>query len=195
MKKATKFLTYLIISCFIFSISSDVLAQSKRQIRKAKKLAIEEMIKNKVDSLVNTKDLVLFINEINPSDGEIIRYSEGYIFTLKNDKITCNLPYYGRSKVNVSTYSSDNIRIEFVEKIVDVYKSKYKGETTINIKAVNEIGEEWIFYLNIFGNAEFRMSAESIKREKIYFSGKINNLNFKDIEKEIDKKFKKDDKK
>lgn len=184
MKRTLKFLTYLSISLIVILSSLNAQAQSKRQIKKAKKIATEEMVSRKIDSLLLTKDLELFINEINPSDGEIIKYSQGYLFTYKDEKLTCNLPYYGRNKT--STYASDNIYIQYDNTYANFTKSRYRGETIVKISANNDKGEEWIFYISLYNNGDFRMSAETINREKIYFSGRINNINMDKIKEDVD---------
>ncbi len=191
MKKIYKTTSILLILCVLTSIFNSINAQEKKKSKKAKKIEIEMMISKKVDSLINSRDLVLYINETQGSDGEISYLKDGYDFDFRNNVLNCNIPYYGKSK-NTSTYSSENINmnIEMINAPANVTSQKSRGATQMKINSKTDVGEEWIFYITIFNNAEFRMSAETINREKIYYSGNIKNFNLKEETKKIENQLK-----
>ena len=141
--------------------------------------------KDTVSQVISNQEFTFMAQKANPLDtsvnnvmnsmpgmtNRILNLDYGYTVKVEKDKLTVNLPYFGRSYT--PSYNSTNIGFNFESKDFSIYKAEGKKKSqllTFNIKDQNTFKK---FYLEIFENGRAYLSIDSNDRQPISYDGFI----------------------
>ena len=141
--------------------------------------------KDTVSQVISNQEFTFMAQKANPLDtsvnnvmnsmpgmtNRILNLDYGYTVKVEKDKLTVNLPYFGRSYT--PSYNSTNIGFNFESKDFSIHKAEGKKKSqllTFNIKDQNTFKK---FYLEIFENGRAYLSIDSNDRQPISYDGFI----------------------
>ncbi|MCC9071150.1 DUF4251 domain-containing protein [Flavobacterium sp. F-65] len=162
----TKLSILLVLSCFL---SVSVFAQKKtsKELKAEKELQQQKQI----EALIDSKNFVFEAQKISPQGGRVIILDYNtYFLKFNPEKVTCDLPFFGRG-FNIGYGSEGGIKFEGVPENVKVEKKK----KYYNLKAIVK-GKDDIYNLifSIFFNGSTTLSVNSNNRSSITYYGEIS---------------------
>lgn len=144
---------FLAVSCAI--------AQTPEEIAETQEL---------VSNALNNHEFTIEVDHIYPVKFPSIISNDGYRMTVKDGKVTANLPFFGES--HMATYASDDISIIMDEVPVDIVYEKIRRNDTLSFVAKAE-NETYSVTVTIFSNANADISCRSNNRSMMRYSGKL----------------------
>ena len=172
----------LLISISFF-ISNNVIAQSKKELRKQQQK--EDYQKTK--ELIDNKEFVFEADWATSYKGRRVNIAgDSYDLVIKNDLCKAYLPFYGRA-YSGSAYGGDGgIKFEVEGVSYDIKHNDKKTKTKIKFQ-IKHNSENYDIFLTVYSNGNANLSISSNNRSNMTYDGKITQYKEKE-EKEKDKK-------
>jgi hypothetical protein len=149
------FILSLLVTLFLISCSSSKSAAS---------LSAAD-----VQEMINNKDFVFVADRANPLRGRSRQLTSEYDVRVRNDSLTCYLPYFGRAYQAPMDPSKGGIQFTSADFTYDV--SSNRG-WNVNIKPKDESDIQQLNF-NIFENGSATLHVISTQRDPITFNGYI----------------------
>ena len=159
----------LTISLVIFlGTGSDVLAQTKKQIRAKEKV-------EKVSKLLASKRFAFKVQTAQPMRGGNFNVTSDFDLAVKNDTLQSYLPYFGRAFSAPMNPTSSPLNFTSTNFTYTATKGK-KGSTDIKIEIKDSKTDVRQYYLNVSEQGYATLQTLSNNRDPISFNGYITEL-------------------
>ncbi|MDA3879354.1 MAG: DUF4251 domain-containing protein [Prolixibacteraceae bacterium] len=168
-----KYLSCIIITLLLFSISVNGFTQEKQKSRKEIRNEKKVQIASRVDSMLMAKDYVFNARSAHPMSMPVVNLTSEYDLKVKGDSVFVYLPYYGRAYQADYMSSEGGIKLEElyedyrVEKDDDGYRIHFDAEGR---------SDEYIFTLSVSPSGYASLVVSCNNRQSIRFSGIIKGL-------------------
>lgn len=145
---------FLIITAIFMCSYGNAYSQEKpkketvKLTRAQKRAQKEKQLKDAVMKCINKDSITLVINTINPLGGTSTRSSEGYTIKLVDKKVTCKVPYLGKS--NSPMLGAQDVSIKAVDQPVEGFQKEYS------------VVDECTYYLFYFKNENTNERCECV---------------------------------
>lgn len=176
--------TILLIICFIlFSNMNSICYSQNKQTEKnktvkltraQKRAAREAKISNAIKELIINKNIQIKISKIIPTSGSTKHTSTEYLMTIKNDSLSCYLPYFGYSRTAI--FGSQNLAIESDNQKI-VLEGGYDTKKNYYIYRFNFINkntnDKWVCIMQILTNGISFVQIGSSYRDSMQYEGQF----------------------
>jgi hypothetical protein len=162
----TKLSILLVLSCFL---SVSVFAQKKtsKELKAEKELQQQKQI----EALIDSKNFVFEAQKISPQGGRVIILDYNtYFLKFNPEKVTCDLPFFGRG-FNIGYGSEGGIKFEGAPENIKVEKKKKYYNLKVIVKGKDDI---YNLIFSIFFNGSTTLSVNSNNRSSITYYGEIS---------------------
>lgn len=161
---------FKILLIIIFSAVTLILTGQEVPDKKAEK---KEKIAAAVKDAVETGNIKIVIDKIITKSRSTIEANNEYEIIIKNDSLTCYLPYFGES-YTAPLFPAD-VRVEFEEKKITFSKcSPRQGIYLIKFNTKADIGlETFSFTITIFESGFCIVNLTPSKRDYIIYHGTL----------------------
>jgi hypothetical protein len=145
----------------------------EQQTRKEKRKEKQQIIAQKVDSIVTSRNYTFTARSANPIAWQSIHLSSNYSLNIQNDSIKAHLPYYGRAyRADISSIRGGIV----IDTLFDDYHiKKTKGNYKISFNATST-KDNYYFHLTITTSGYASLTINSNNRQSITYNGIIEGL-------------------
>jgi hypothetical protein len=138
-------------------------AQTKQEKRAAQALEIKH--------LIDGQAYVFYATTVKPMSGRNRQLTADYTVDITKEKVTSDLPYFGRAYSAPIGNSDGGIKFNSTN-FEYVIKDRKKGGWDIAIKP-KDVQDVQVFNLSVFENGYANLQVTSTNRQSISFSGEI----------------------
>ena len=128
-------------------------------------------------TLISDKDYVFEAQSVSPASGRFRQLTPGYTLVVSGDKVSADLPYFGRAYAAPVDPAKGGIELNSKDFNYTVKDAKKGWDITIK---PNDAGESMQLYLTAFDNGSATLQVSSATRQTISFNGFIRPKNTKD---------------
>lgn len=160
-------LSILLVLSFFLSISVFAQKKSSKEIKAEKELLLQKQI----EALIDSKNFVFEAQRISPRGGRIIILDYNtYFLKFNEEKVTCDLPFFGRG-YNIGYGSDGGIKFDGKPENIKVEKKN----KSYNFKAIVK-GKDDVYNLmfSVFFNRSTTLTVNSNNRSSIIYYGEIS---------------------
>lgn len=171
----------LVLSALLMCVTNDGYTQNKNKkettklTRAQKKAEKERLLKGAVMECINKDSLILVVTSINPLGGTSMRSTEGYTIRLVNNKVTCKLPYHG--KTNTPMFGAQDVSLRATDQQVSQLQKEYSKDdecTYYLFYFMNEsTNERCECIFQIYNNAVSNIKISHSGRDAVGFKGEL----------------------
>ena len=160
----------LIIGILVLAFATANAQETKKQTRKEKKAAREAMLIEQTKTVLENKVYVFEATQVIPSTMRSRTLTSSYNVQIKNDTITCYLPYFG--KAHTAAYGSSQSPMDFIQPIENYKFEKTKKGYEVKFETSNN-NDRLNFFFRIADTGSASLSVNSTNRSSISYHGDI----------------------
>lgn len=125
--------------------------------------------------LLESRQFVVMVGSMRPLSAPTVSVSQGQKMILRDNMVSCNLPYAGAGQ-NVGYGASGYKALNFSSRILD-YKVEYKKSNRADVTFRVDNGDDnYRFHVEVFMNGKTTIDVTPRGRDAISYSGMIHGL-------------------
>jgi len=172
----------LLISISFF-ISNDMIAQSKKELRKQQQKEDYKQTKE----LIENQDFVFEADWATSYKGRRVNVAgDRYTLIIKSDATEAYLPFYGRAYSGTAYGGDGGIKFEVEGVSYDINHNDKKTKTKIKFE-VKHKSENYDIFLTVYSNGNANLSISSNNRSNMTYDGKITQYKEEEEKKKDEK--------
>lgn len=136
---------------------------------------IDQQRADAIKTLLEAKQYVVMVGSMRPLSAPTVSVSQGQKMIVRDDMVTCNLPYVGSGQ-NVGYGASGYKALNFSSRILD-YKVEYPKADRARVTFRVENGDDsYRFHVEVFMNGKTTIDVDPRGRDAVSYSGMIHGL-------------------
>lgn len=139
------------------------------------KNAVDPQRAQAIKALIESRQFVVMVGSMRPLSAPTISVSQGQKMIVRDDMVTCYLPYVGSGQ-NVGYGASGHKAMNFSNAMLD-YKVEYPKEDRARVTFKVDNGDDhYRFHVEVFMNGKTTIDVEPRGRDAISYSGMLHGL-------------------